>query len=113
MIATRGFVRTPQSSRARLSHFPTDAQALRVWHPQTRPVLICVLFCRGYRIPCSGSSFDLRVPLVFSTDVKMVIGPLDCTLLRRLDRRQPKPRLYSLTTGNELPSCLKPPSWDE
>lgn len=65
MIATRGFVRTPQSSRARLSLFPTDAEALRVGHPQIRLVLICVLVCRGYCIPCSDcSSFDLRMSLL-------------------------------------------------
>src|SRR5271156_5431805 len=66
MIATRGFVRTPHFSRARLSHFPTDAEALRVGHPRIQLVLICVLACRGYRIPCSDcSSFDLRISLLF------------------------------------------------
>src|SRR5271170_8086248 len=65
MIATRGFVRTPHFSRARLSHFPTDAEALRVGHPRIQLVLICVLACRGYRIPCSDcSSFDLRISLL-------------------------------------------------
>src|SRR5713101_3298535 len=65
MIATRGFVRTPHSSRARLSHFPTDAEALRVGHPQIRLVLICVLACPGYRISCSDfSSLDLRISLL-------------------------------------------------
>jgi len=64
MIATRGFVRTPQSSRARLSHFPTDVGVLRVEHPQTQLVLICVLVCHDYRIPFSDCSpFDLQILL--------------------------------------------------
>ncbi len=76
MIATRGFVRTPQSSHARLSHFPTDAEALRVGHRQIRLVLICVLVCRGYRIPCSDcSSFDLRISLMILPTSKPVFVP--------------------------------------
>src|SRR5580704_17970158 len=64
MIATRGFVRTLHFFRARLSHFPSDAEALRVWRPRIQLVLICVLVCRGYRIPCLDcSSFDLRILL--------------------------------------------------
>ena len=108
MIATRGFVRTPRSSRARLSHFPIDAEALRVGRLQNRLVLICVLFCRGYRIPCSGSSRFENTDTV-PTDIKMVIGPLDCTLLRRLDRRRSKPHSYSLITGNEIALTLEAP----
>src|SRR5580692_1073159 len=65
MIATRGFVRTTHFSRARLSHFPTDVEALRVGHPQIRLVLICVLVCRGHCIPCSAcSSVALRRSLL-------------------------------------------------
>src|SRR5271154_3113751 len=62
MSATRGFVRTPQFSRARLSHFPRDAEALRVGHPRIQLVLICVPVCRGHCISCSDcSSVDLRI----------------------------------------------------
>src|SRR5271154_4155715 len=62
MTATRGFVRTPQSSRARRSHFPTDDGVLQVEHPQTQLVLIWVLVCRDYRIPFSDCSpFDLKI----------------------------------------------------
>jgi hypothetical protein len=56
MIATRGFVRIAHSLRVRRSLFPTDAEALRAGHPQIRLALICVLVCRGYRIPCSDCS---------------------------------------------------------
>jgi hypothetical protein len=64
MIATRGFVRIPQSSRARLSPFPTDAGVLRVEHRQTQLDLICILVCRDCRIPFSDCSpFDLKILL--------------------------------------------------
>src|SRR5271155_5846576 len=65
MIATRGFVRTPQFSHARLSHFPTDAAAPRVGHPQIQLARTFVLVCRGHRIPSSDfPSVDLRIPLL-------------------------------------------------
>src|SRR5271156_785718 len=60
MIATRGFVRTTHFSHARLSHFPSDAVALRVGQPQIQLGLIGVLVCRGYRIPCSDCSLVIR-----------------------------------------------------
>src|SRR5271154_6189112 len=86
MTATRGFVRTPQSSRARLSHFPTDDGVLRVEHPQTQLVLIWVLVCRDYRIPFSDCSpFDLKIA-TDPTDIRTVIRLLDCTRLRPVDR---------------------------
>src|SRR5271170_444496 len=66
MIATRGFVRTTHFSHAHPSHFPSDAEALRVGHPRIQLGQNCVLVCRGYRIPCSDcSSFDLRISLLF------------------------------------------------
>ena len=65
MIATRGFVRTTHFSRARLWHFPTDAEALRVEHLQIQLDRTCVLVCRGYRSPRSDCSpFDLRTSLL-------------------------------------------------
>src|SRR5271156_4025132 len=91
MIATRGFVRTPHFSRARLSHFPTDAEALRVGHPRIQLVLIYVLVCRGYRIPCSDcSSFDLRISLLFlpMSQTVFIRSIVLCTALRSL--REPK-----------------------
>src|ERR1700683_934725 len=91
MIATRGFVRTPQFSRARLSHFPTDAEALRGGHPRIQLVQDCVLVYHDYRIPCSDcSSFDFRISLLNPTDVKTCVRPLDCTLLRPSDRSRVK-----------------------
>ena len=75
MIATRGFVRTLRFSRVRLSHFPTDAEALRVGHPQIRLVLICVLVCRGHCIPCSDcSSVDSRISLLILRMSKLVFA---------------------------------------
>ena len=83
MIATRGFVRTPHFSRARLSHFPSDAEAPRVGHPRIQLVLICVLVCRGYRIPSSDYSlFRFENIAADPIDVKIGIRQLDCTLLR-------------------------------
>src|ERR1700730_12414456 len=81
MIATHGFVRTPHSFRGHLSLLPTDAEVLRVGLPQIPLVLICVLVCRLYRIPCSDcSSFCLKIsPRGHSCS-------LYCTPLCRLDR---------------------------
>src|SRR5271170_3648221 len=73
MIATRGFVRTTHFSHAHPSHFPSDAEALRVGHPRIQLGQNCVLVCRGHRIPSSDcSSFDLRISLLILPRSKRV-----------------------------------------
>jgi len=60
-IATRGFVQTVHSSRARSSQVPSDAEARRACHPQIRLVQIFFLACRDYCNPYSNcSSFWLE-----------------------------------------------------
>ncbi len=62
MIATRGFVRTTHFSRARLWHFPTDAEALRVEHLQIQLDRTCVLVCRGYPLTQLSHPTSIALP---------------------------------------------------